>query len=428
MPYGVPYARETSMARRIRDAKLDTRTARLKLPQRREPYWRPLSAGLALGYRRGSTGGSWIARHYSREWGRRYLAIGPADDTLDAGALSFDAAQAKAREWLATVPAEQDAPAGPLTVARACDDYLAFLRHDGRSDAAIRDATYRIEAFIRPTLGAREVQSLKADELRRWRDRIASTPARLRTRNGSKQKHRMDTSAGVSRARRATVNRIWTAFRAALNHAFTEGRVLSDAAWRKVKPFREVETARIRYLTVAEAKRLINACTPDLRHLVQAALQTGARYGELARLEVRDFNPDAGTVTIRQSKSGKSRHVVLTSEGHALFSQLTAGRAGDELILGHWPKSRQIRPMAEAVQRAAIKPRITFHGLRHTWASLAVMSGMPLMVVARNLGHADTRMVERHYGHLAPSFIADAIRKHAPRFGTKASNVHGIGR
>jgi integrase len=111
-----------------------------------------------------------------------------------------------------------------------------------------------------------------------------------------------------------------------------------------------------------------------------------------------------------------------------LFSQLTAGRAGDKLILGRWAKSQQTRPMAEAVQRAEIKPRITFHGLRHTWASLAVMSGMPLMVVARNLGHADTRMVERHYGHLAPSFIADAIRKHAPRFGTKASNVTVIGR
>jgi hypothetical protein len=41
------------------------------------------------------------------------------------------------------------------------------------------------------------------------------------------------------------------------------------------------------------------------------------------------------------------------------------------------------------------------------------------MVVARNLGHADTRMVERHYGHLAPSFIADAIRAAAPKFGIK---------
>jgi hypothetical protein len=48
------------------------------------------------------------------------------------------------------------------------------------------------------------------------------------------------------------------------------------------------------------------------------------------------------------------------------------------------------------------------------------MNGMPLMVVARNLGHVDTRMVEKHYGHLAPSFISHAIRAGAPRFGFKA--------
>jgi hypothetical protein len=47
------------------------------------------------------------------------------------------------------------------------------------------------------------------------------------------------------------------------------------------------------------------------------------------------------------------------------------------------------------------------------------MAGAPLMVVARNLGHADTRMVERHYGHLAPSYISDAIRAAAPKFGIK---------
>ena len=45
------------------------------------------------------------------------------------------------------------------------------------------------------------------------------------------------------------------------------------------------------------------------------------------------------------------------------------------------------------------------------------MSGVPLMVVARNLGHVDTRMVEQHYGHLAPSYVAEAIRAGAPRFG-----------
>jgi len=75
--------------------------------------------------------------------------------------------------------------------------------------------------------------------------------------------------------------------------------------------------------------------------------------------------------------------------------------------------------MTIACKRAKIAPAINFHGLRHTWASLAVMNGVPLIVVAKNLGHRDTRMVELHYGHLAPSYVADAIRAGAPRFGFK---------
>ena len=87
---------------------------------------------------------------------------------------------------------------------------------------------------------------------------------------------------------------------------------------------------------------------------------------------------------------------------------------------GAWQRSDQARPMKEACARAKIAPAITFHILRHTWASLAVMAGVPLMVVAKNLGHSDTRMVEKHYGHLAPSYIADAIRAAAPKFGIKS--------
>ena len=85
------------------------------------------------------------------------------------------------------------------------------------------------------------------------------------------------------------------------------------------KTVKNVDTARLRYLTIAEAQRLINASEPDFRQLVQAALQTGARYSELARLTVTDFNPDVGTVQILQSKSGKPRHIVLTDEGSAFF-------------------------------------------------------------------------------------------------------------
>src|SRR5262249_13389111 len=85
-----------------------------------------------------------------------------------------------------------------------------------------------------------------------------------------------------------------------------------------------------------------------------------------------------------------------------------------------WLKSEQKRCIDAACIAGRISPRITFHGLRHTWASLSIMAGAPLLVVAKNLGHADTRMVERSYGHLSQGFVADAIRAAAPKFGTVA--------
>jgi integrase len=167
----------------------------------------------------------------------------------------------------------------------------------------------------------------------------------------------------------------------------------------------------------------VNASDPDLRRLVQAALATGCRYGELGRLQVHDFNADARTVQVRQSKSGKPRHVVLADEGTVLFRQWCAGQPGSALLLTRgdepWRKSNQDGSLRMACQRAKIDPPASFHVLRHTYASLAIMSGAPLIVVAKNLGHRDTRMVELHYGHLAQSYVADAIRAHAPKFGFK---------
>jgi integrase len=160
--------------------------------------------------------------------------------------------------------------------------------------------------------------------------------------------------------------------------------------------------------------------------LVQAALTTGARYGELANLNVGDFDRDSRTLHVRTSKSGHARHIVLTDEGVRLFTALTAGRSHNTPMLersggARWGVTHQAKPMAQACMRAGITPHTSFHSLRHTYASLSIMNGMPLMVVAKNLGHVDTRMVERHYGHMAPSYVADAVRKAAPRFGIKVS-------
>jgi integrase len=48
--------------------------------------------------------------------------------------------------------------------------------------------------------------------------------------------------------------------------------------------------------------------------------------------------------------------------------------------------------------------------LRHTHASILAMQAVPMAVIARQLGHSDTRMTERHYAHLAPNYVADTIR------------------
>jgi integrase len=183
-----------------------------------------------------------------------------------------------------------------------------------------------------------------------------------------------------------------------------------------------VDAARARYLKRGEILRFTNACDPDFRRLVQAALATGARYSELARLRASDFNPDSGTVHVRKSKSRKERHIVLEDEGIALFKAFAAGKANNDLLLPKddgtaWGNSHQDKRMRAASNRARLEPHATMHVMRHTWASHAVMNGVPLMVVARNLGHSDTRMVERHYGHLSSSYIKDTIRASAPKFG-----------
>src|SRR5262249_13693108 len=330
--------RGTQLPRKVRDSNLETRTARGRLPVAHKPYYRLIEPGLHLGYRKlPSRPGTWVARRYGGN-GRYAVenfrtpegAIVLADDFDEADGvrvMTFAQAQRAAKGPRARA-------AGGLTVADVMAAYFDYIGADGRSPRVADETRTRAAAHILPSLGAVKISALTPDRLRRWRDGLASSAPRVRTRKGEEQNHRaMPDDDDGRRARRASANRLWTILRAALNHAFAEGKIDSDVAWRKVKPFKRVDTARVRYLSVAEAKRLVNASDPDFRRLVQAALETGCRYGELARLTVADYNPDAGTLAIRHSKTGKPRHVVLTDEGGRLFDHITAGRSGHELIL-----------------------------------------------------------------------------------------------
>ena len=424
------------MGNKVREKPLDTKAARTKLPIRAKPYYRSLTPTLQIGYRRNEGVGRWVVRLKVGSGNKTYKveSIATADDKIKANGkdvLDFEQAKERALKLhKQRSAADDDAPSGPYTVEQAIADYLSDVLHGKASE---NDTRKRLAAYVPVKLASKECTKLTRKELLDWHRSLAQAMPRIRTKRGaSRQRFReVDLSDDEARRRRqVSANRILGQLKAALNHALRVGKITDERApWRNVAPFRGVNTPRVRYLSVKEARRLVNAVDVKFRPMVEAALATGCRYAELCRLTVADFNSDSGTLFVQQSKSDKPRHVVLTDEGVEFFSRLTAARAGSErMFREEWKASQQARPMRAASAHAKIDPPINFHGLRHTWASLAVMNGVPLMVVAKNLGHADTRMVEKHYGHLAPSFVADAIRQNAPRFGfNKPSNVRRLG-
>ncbi len=411
------------MARSTRNQNIDTRSKRLKLPMGKR-YWQTIGKGLAIGYRKGKNGGTWYARFSLADNKYRVEGIGVSDDYRDADGievLDYFQAQDRIREMSGAATVEK----ARYTIADAITDYLKWFKAHRKSYRGTKDT---IEAHIKPTFEKIQVCNVTTKQIRDWHHALADAPVINR---GKVMEFDRNDSEAV-RKRKSTANRVLTVLKAILNHAYQEvDGIKSDDAWRRVKPFQSVDQPKISYLSETECTRLINACEPVFRQLVRAALFTGCRYGELIRLKCHDYNSDSGTILISESKAGNFRHVPLTDEGQEFFNQATTGKLGNDLIFTRpdgdaWGKSHQSRPMKEACKVAKITPPASFHQLRHTYGSMLAMRGVPLQVIAKALGHADTRMTERHYAHLMPSYVADQIRAHLPSFGIEESNVEKI--
>jgi integrase len=104
----------------------------------------------------------------------------------------------------------------------------------------------------------------------------------------------------------------------------------------------------------------------------------------------------------------------------AVVGSAPGGVAGDQRAGRHDPAAdhggarrdaaRPLRHRARLASAAGIAPPAPFHVLRHTYASRLAMRGTPMPVIAAQLGHADTCMTERHYAHLAPSYVSETAR------------------
>jgi len=195
------------------------------------------------------------------------------------------------------------------------------------------------------------------------------------------------------------------------------------------------------FLDFDEADQLLDGASynPEWYAMIFFALRTGVRYGELCELRWSDVNLKAGRLMVCRSyyrgevttpKGGREREMPLSPQTVEFLKRHRHLKG--ELVFCKDDGGRHIHRRAEvAIKRCCRKAglrEISWHVLRHTFASHLVMRGVPIKTVQELLGHATIEMTMR-YAHLSPEVKHDAVAKldrPAPgqrhHSGTKAKN------
>lgn len=419
---------KASKHKRISNVNISSKLDRRKAKPSTFSVFKRHSKGLAIGWRMNESGaGTWTARRMGSNGKYEYSVIGHSDESASANGITifdYDQAVATAIAWNKQRQAEDNGTVisdDAYTVKQAMADYITHLeRKKHKANPRTRSV---INTHILPTLGDLPLKKLTRSRLKGWFDAVADAKPRRRTKDKSIAYREIDTSdATVLKQRHSTANRILSVLLAALNYAYENDKVASKTAWERLRKFKNVDGSRVRYLELEDIPKFIDSCQYEqFRQLCKGAIYTGCRYEELAVMQVSAFDSTIGKVHIPTSKSGKERWIPLNDEGFAFFSKHVEGKKATELIFTHsdgrmWEHSQQTYHMNVATKAAKIQ-HIGFHGLRHSFASLLVRQGMPLLYVATLLGHSDTRMVSKHYGHLSSTHVADTLRATLPSFG-----------
>jgi integrase len=238
------------------------------------------------------------------------------------------------------------------------------------------------------------------------------------------------------RVRRAvaprTVLHVRATLRVALIAAVRDGLVSRNAAADALPP--RVPHRPVTYLAATDVRRLLDATRGDeYGPLYALAVSTGLRLGELLGLSWRDVDLDRRTLTVRRSlartagsgwalaepKSARSRRTITlpSTAADALRRQHERQQVGREAAGAAWQVrdglvftdavGRPIRPdrVSYAFQRAraaAEVPRVRFHDLRHSAATLMLAEGTPLVVISEILGHSGIAITAAHYAAVVP--------------------------
>lgn len=422
------------MARIVRDSSLETRAARARLKVRGKPYYRALEPGLHLGYRRlKGVAGTWVSRRYTGKRIYQVERIGTADDFSDADGtaiLSYAQAQKAARKKMVVAPVPADAP----TVRQAVETYIATrdTRDSKRRGREVRsDAHTRLTRYVLAAPLADVALQALVDEsdLIAWRQGL---PDGLKA---------------------TTKQRLINDVKAALNAACTTHRKQVDpmlpAVIRsalKAEPYSGEEPEQVardnQILADADIGRLIRAAREidaeedwggDLYRMVVALAATGARFGQVRRMHVGDFQRPQRRLMVPVSRKGKGKSgstaVAVGQDVLDALQPAVTGRPSPAALLERWyhsqvasdkkgrwrwerterkpwqSASELTRPWAAIRKRAGL-PEVIPYALRHSSIVRGIRANLPIRLVAA-LHDTSVAMIERHYG----KYIVDGLEK-----------------
>jgi integrase len=382
--------------------KIDTVTSRDRLKARREPYWHRESKGCYIGFRKmTATGGTWVARAMDAETGKQvYKALGDFSEMPDH--LRFDDARKAATAWFDHLGRGGSTKA--TTVREACGNYVSHLR-ETRTARAADDAEKRFKVYVlnHKKLAETEMAKLTPAHLETWRKALRATPTRSGANRGEK---RTD----------STLNRDMTCFRAALNHAYKDGHVTSDFAWRgKLLPIKGADRRRELYLDRTQRRQFIEHAEPDLAAFLRGLSLLPLRPGALAALTAGDFDTRLSTLRIGKDKAGADRKLKLPTETAKFFAEAAKNKLPAAPLLARadgkpWNKDAWKWPVRAAAEAAKLPAGTTTYSVRHSTITDLVHDGLDLLTVAQISG-TSARMIEQHYGHLRSDVAADALAR-----------------
>lgn len=368
---------------------IDRVEPRSRLKPRRAPYWKRISQGRYVGFRRltTSTPGTWLARTYN---GAGYDQEPLGDFGSMAENERYDAARKAAEAWFQHL--DLGGSTDKVTVKAACVAYVEHLKQEN-SDASSTDAKGRFERLVYHDAIARiELAKLKRPHVDAWRTRALAA-------GGSK----------------GSFNRNATTFRAALNLAYKNDRVATDHAWREhLKPFENATTRRTLYLDGAARRKLIENAPAQVKPLLRTLALLPMRVGEVAALKVENLDTRNKVLSVPAAKT-KAREVPLGGEAFAHLKACAANKLPGAWLVARadgsqWKKEAWRDEIKAAVRKAKLPRATVAYTLRHSTVTDLLTAGLDTMTVAKISG-TSLLMIEKHYGHLRLEHARDALEK-----------------